>query len=134
MIRAATRSQFIRYASVGIASNLSLYLAYLLLTASGIGHKTAMTSLYALGVLMTFVANRAWSFKHKGAMHTALVRYAAASLFGYALNWLFLWTAVDILRLPHQAVQAIAICIVAGCLFLLNKFWVFAPRIQRGNP
>ena len=50
-----TRQQFVRYALVGLAANFVLYLAYLALTWLGMGHKTAMTLLYALGVLQTEV-------------------------------------------------------------------------------
>jgi putative flippase GtrA len=74
MINQRTRSQFLRYALVGLGSNLLLYLAYLMLTALGVEHKTAMSFVYALGVTQTFFFNRAWSFQHKGAPRRAFVR------------------------------------------------------------
>ena len=132
MIDAVTRRQALRYATVGLASNLLLYLAYLGVTATGLGHKTAMTLIYVLGVLATFVANRLWSFGHRGAAHAALARYAIAYGVGYLLNLALLWLAVDRLRLPHQGVQAMAILLVAGSLFLMQKYWVFAPRSAGG--
>lgn len=127
MMDAATSGQFLRYAFVGLVSNLLLYLAYLGLTVWGLGHKTAMTLVYVLGVLSTFVANRAWSFKHQGIAQTAFVRYLIAYILGYLLNLGLLWLAVDRLRLPHQWIQAGAIVAVAVSLFLMHKFWVFAP-------
>lgn len=122
-----SRTQFLRYASVGLASNLLLYLAYLGLTTLGVGHKTAMTTLYITGVLMTFLANRNWSFKHQGFARTAFVRYVIAYALGYVLNLGLLWSGADLLRLPHQGVQAVAIGVVAISVFLLHKNWVFIP-------
>ncbi len=131
MIDANTRSQFLRYATVGLASNLLLYLAYIGLTTVGFGHKTAMTMLYATGVLITFVANRNWSFEHQGFAHAALIRYVIAYFLGYLLNFSLLWIAVDHLHLPHQGVQAVAVLLVAISLFLMHKYWVFAPGIRK---
>lgn len=126
----STRAQFLRYATVGLVSNLLLYLAYLGVTAHGMGHMTAMTLLYCSGVLITFSANRSWSFAHLGLARTAFFRYVAAYLLGYLLNYSLLWLAVDRLHLPHQAVQAVAIVLVAASLFLMHKYWVFAPATR----
>ena len=127
MVRNSTRLQLLRYACVGLGTNLLLYLAYLGLTSAGVGHKTAMTLLYATGVLLTFVANSSWSFERPSLSRMAFGRYLMAHVAGYALNWMLLWVAVDHLHLAHQAVQAAAIVLVAMVLFLLHKFWVFPP-------
>ena len=58
--------QVIRFAVVGFASNLVLYLVYLGLTSIGLGHKNAMSILYVVGVLQTFVFNNKWTFRHYG--------------------------------------------------------------------
>ena len=52
----ATLGQFVRYATVGLASNVVLYLAYLALTATGVGAKLAMSVLYLLGVVSISLA------------------------------------------------------------------------------
>ncbi|MDD5389278.1 MAG: GtrA family protein [Gallionellaceae bacterium] len=132
MIDADTRTQLLRYATIGLASNLLLYLAYLGLTIFGLGHKTAMTLLYVSGVLVTFAANRRWSFGHRGLARAAFVRYVIAYILGYLLNLALLWIAVDRLHLPHQGVQAVAIVLVAINLFFMHKYWVFASEIRNG--
>jgi putative flippase GtrA len=133
MIRPSTLTQLLRYSAVGLASNLFLYLAYLGLTASGLGHKTAMTSLYILGVLITFMVNRNWSFGHRGYAGTAFIRYAVANLLGYLLNFALLWIAVDQWHLPHQWVQLVAILLVAISVFLMQRYWVFLPEARHGT-
>jgi len=125
--------QFLRYATVGLISNVALYLAYLGLTALGLNYKIAMTLVYVVGVLSTFIVNRVWSFNHKGMVHAALVRYVIAYVLGYLLNLALLWFAVDRLHLPHQGVQAAAIVVVATCLFLMHRYWVFAPINVRSH-
>lgn len=111
-----TKTQFTRYVLVGLASNLVLYLAYLALTAWGMGPKPAMSLLYALGVAQTFVFNRKWSFRHQGGFHGTFARYVVAYAFGYILNLTVLWLAVDRLGLPHQLVQGVMILTLAAGL------------------
>ena len=123
----ATLGQFIRYATVGLASNLVLYLAYLALTAAGIEAKLAMTLLYMLGVVQTFAFNKRWSFRHAGVRGPAFVRYCASYALGYLINLGALLVFVDRLGYPHQIVQGVMILTLAILLFLLQKFWVFRP-------
>lgn len=121
------RIQFARYVVVGVISNAVGYLLYLVLTAAGMEHKAAMTLLYAIGLAQTFVFNRRWSFEHRGEGGRALLRYLAAYGFGYVVNLAALVLFVDRLGLPHQWVQAGMVVVLAGMLFLLQRYWVFRP-------
>lgn len=125
--------QFIRYAVVGVASNTAIYLLYLLVTWLGIGPKIAMTSLYIVGVLQTFVLNRKWSFGFSGRTTPALARYATAYVLGYVVNLIALVLLVDQLGLPHQLVQGVMILMVALMLFLAQRYWVF-PTAPKSDP
>lgn len=123
--------QLMRYAIVGFAANMLLYLGYLLTTGFGVEHKTAMTLIYVVGVLLTFLFNRLWTFEHHGNVSSALLRYAAVYGLGYLFNLCFLYLFVDELGFPHQAVQGILILVIAALLFLLQKFWVFRASQQK---
>lgn len=120
-----SKSQLIRYGVVGITSNLLGYLAYLWITGWKVEPKIAMTLLYAVGAGIGFIGNRYWTFGHEGALFGTGVRYCAAHLGGYLLNLSILFIFVDRLGLPHQFVQACAVGIVAGFLYLLFKHYVF---------
>lgn len=120
-------AQLSRYALVGIASNVFGYLLYLMLTYVGMGHIIAMSLLYILGVIQTFYLNHTWSFGSTGRASSAFLRYIAVYAIGYVLNLGLLWCAVDLLHLPHQAVQAMAVIVVSASVFLMLKLWVFAP-------
>ncbi len=123
-------AQFIRYAVVGVVSNRALYLAYLALTWAGMGHKTAMTLLYVVGVLLTFLFNRNWSFRHGGAASPAMLRYFAIYGFDYVFNFFVLLVLLDYLRPPPEIVQGVMIFALAVMLFLLQRYWVFRPETR----
>lgn len=122
----ALHIQAIRYAVVGIVSNLALYVLYLALTAFGVGPKSAMSGLYLLGMLQTFIFNKRWTFSHDGAYHGSFIRYVLSYTLGYLLNLAALLILVDWVLWPHQIVQGVMILILAAMLFLLQKYWVFA--------
>lgn len=121
-----------RYAVVGLLSNVVLYLVYLALTVAGVGHKKSVTLLYVVGALFTFLFNRFWTFGHAGAVRHSMVRYLMAYIGAYVANLGALYLFVDRFGLPHAAVQGIAIFAIAALLFLLQRFWVFAPERYRG--
>jgi putative flippase GtrA len=127
--RGAAVTQIIRYAIVGVLSNISGYLGYLFITSLGVGPKAAMTGLYVLGAGVGFFGHRKWSFSHRGAIGVSLARYGAAHLLGYALNLTLLLLFVDWLGFPHRQVQGAAICFVAAFLFLTFRFFVFPQRV-----
>ena len=84
-----------------------------------------MTLVYIIGASIGFVGNRQWTFSHRGNATRAAVRYVAAHLLGYMLNFVILLVFVDRLGYAHQWVQAAAIVVVAGFLFVSFKYYVF---------
>lgn len=120
--------QLIRYGVVGVTSNAAIYSVYLFITYLGVEPKTAMTLVYIIGASIGFIGNRKWTFAHRGNPASAALRYLLAHLFGYLLNFLILVTFVDRLGYAHQWVQAMAIIIVAGLLFVVFKYFVFRQK------
>jgi putative flippase GtrA len=117
--------QFLKFAVVVIASNVVLYALYLLMTSLGVEHKVALTLLYALGILQTFVFNKRWSFGYQGAAGPALLRYVIAYASGYILNMSVLVLLVDRAGYAHQLIQGIMILVMVVLAFLIQKLWVF---------
>jgi putative flippase GtrA len=122
--------QLIRYAIIGIVSNLVGYVAYLLLTFCLVGPKIAMTLVYLTGATVGYFGNRQWTFTHKSKMLPTLIKYSLAHAFGYTINFILLYVFVDRILFPHQAVQLVAILVVAGILFFVFKKFVFADTPQ----
>lgn len=123
--------QLIRYGLVGLASNAAIYFIYLLLTYLGMEAKSAMTLVYLIGASIGFVGNRNWTFAHRGGPSSAVLRYVLAHVFGYIVNFMILFIFVDRFGYAHQWVQAAAIIIVAGILFVIFKFFVFNEKKRR---
>lgn len=123
------RIQGLRYAAVGVLSNTLLYALYLLSTNAGVGHKTAMTALFLVGMLQTYVFNRCWTFNYRGRVPGSLARYLMAYGSSYLLNLVALYLFVDKLGYHHALIQAIAVAVIAATLFLVQSTWVFqTPR------
>ncbi len=122
-----------RYGIVGVASNMVGYILYLVLTAAGVEHKLAMTLMYMVGVVQTFLFNKRWSFGHDGSHRYALLRYAVSYGLGYVVQLTALYFCVDRLGWPHQAVQGVMVFVVAALLFVLQKFWVFRAPLTSGQ-
>ena len=118
----------VRFAVVGVVSNVALYVAYVGVTFMGVGPKLAMTLCFVAGVLFSFVLNRNWSFKSASPTGGALLRYAITYLLGYLLNLAGLLLFVDGWGFPHEIVQACLIAVVAVLMFVAQRAWVFRAR------
>jgi putative flippase GtrA len=126
--------QFLRYVVIGLLLNAAFYAAYLLLTWRGAPPRWAMTATYCGGVCVGFALNRRITFQHDGPRLPLFLRYAAAYALGYVVNLVAILVLEDRAGLAHQWVQAAMVFALAIMLFLLQKFWVFAPRPTDGRP
>ncbi len=117
--------QLFRYAFVGILSNLTGYLVYLLITYLGVTPKITMTLLYGVGCTIGYIGNRNFTFSHKGSLLDSSARYFIAHFFGYFINLIILIIFVDHFMYPHQLIQIVAVFVVASFLFTAFKFFVF---------
>jgi putative flippase GtrA len=120
--------QFLKYVLVGLLTNCLGYLLYLALTYAWGMPKLTMTVLYSSGAMVSFFANRRFTFRHDGHIGAAGIRFAAVQVAGYLLNLTLLVIFVDRLGFAHQLVQAIAIVVVAVFLFLLTRAFVFKTK------
>jgi putative flippase GtrA len=121
----AVSHQFLKFALVGLVSNVGGYLIYMMATYAGIPPKTAMTFLYAMGTIIGYCGNRKLTFIFEGSLLASGYRYLSTYLVGYFINLLILFVFVDRLGYPHAIIQAIAIFIVASFLFFTLKLFVF---------
>ena len=117
--------QLVRYGIVGVASNASIYVLYLVLTAVGMEPKLAMSLLYMVGVLQNFVFNKSWTFRYVGQGRAAFWRHVILYVVGYLVQLLLLTLMVDTLHWRHQWVMAGVVVVMAVFFFLGQKFWVF---------
>lgn len=134
-MRALLSSQIVRFGLVGVGSNLALYLAFVLLLHIGVAYAAAMTATYLGGVALGFWLHRNWTFRTSGLLFGSAVRYGIAYVGGYALNFLGLMLLVERARWSAANAQGAMVVIVAGFLFLVQKYWVFGvSRARRFAP
>lgn len=117
--------QFVIYGIIGITINFISYLIYLFLVYWYMPPKVAMTILYAVGMLTSFFVNRRVTFIDNRGLKKSSWRFVFTYGCGYLINLLFLFLLVDKMEFFHEIIQAIAIFVVAGFLFLMNKYFVF---------
>lgn len=115
----------VRFGIVGLASNVVLYLLYLLFTSVGCGHKTAMTILFVMGIVQTFIVNKRWTFNYQGFEKSIFAKYVMIYVGAYLTNFFGLMLFVDYLSFPHMIVQGIIVLTGAVLLFMLQRYWVF---------
>jgi putative flippase GtrA len=124
----ATLRQVVRYGVTGVTNNLLGYLIYLAVTWAGMDPKAAITVLYPIGVTTAYFAHRRFVFGSGASGPGGILRYLIAHAIGLFANIVLLYVFSDLLKLPHQAVQAAAIVVVGGLLYLLFRFYVWRAR------
>lgn len=124
----AMLSQVVRYGVVGLLNNLLGYLIYLLVTWLWLDPKVAVTLMYPIGAVTAYFGHAKYSFAYSGSTSNGIFRYAMAHTVGYGVNISMLYLFSDLLMYPHQLVQAVAIVVVAGILYLLFRYFVFPNR------
>ena len=120
--------QLASFSLVGICSNLLGYCVYLVLVGGGIAPKLAITLLYFTGAFVSFIGNKRLTFRDTGGILSSGSRYIAVYFLGYIVNLSLIVAFVDIMGLPHQVVQFLAIFFVALFLFILLRRFVFVHR------
>lgn len=117
--------QLFRYGVAGLLTNLFGYMVYLLITFLGVDPKIVVSVIYPLSAVTGFFAHFRYSFSYRKGYSGAAIRYSIAHCIGYGVNVAMLYVLSDRLKFPHQAVQAAAIFVVAGILFLIFRYFVF---------
>lgn len=85
--------RFLRYGAVGIVTNTSLYVIYLGLLYLGLSPQLAVGLCYGLGVAMSYVLNRSWTFKSAGKHSSDLPKF----LLAYGIGLVFTIWAITVL-------------------------------------
>jgi putative flippase GtrA len=114
-----------RFIIVGVFSNGIGYGVYLLITWLGVPYKIAMTLLYCVGVTMSYVGNRKFTFASTQQIRLTLVKFIVAYVVGYALQYAILHILVDEFLIFHAYAQLCGSIVVAVYLFIVLRFFVF---------
>ena len=94
MVAQGHAARFGRYGIVGIASNLFCFLVFLGLIAMNVRPVLASGMVYILGLTISYIANRSWSFRstsgHRQDLPRFLISYGIGLVFSMASMWVLI--------------------------------------------
>lgn len=118
--------QTLRYAAVGVVNTAVGLGAIWTLVALGLSPLTSNALGYALGLTVSFILNRTWTFQARDGM--PVVRFLGAFAVCYSAN---LATLALGLKIAPQAVylsQAAAVAVYSVLFFVICRYFVFRVR------
>ena len=119
-------TQFLRFLVVGCANtSIGLLVIYVALGAFGLGDVAANALGYAAGLGVSFLLNKAWTFRYSGPLLLASIKFLVAFGLAYLLNLGALWVLIHGWGVNRYLAQAVAIVPYTVSFFLLNKLIVF---------
>jgi putative flippase GtrA len=100
----------LRYLAVGVGNTIvGLSVIYLGMYALGLGNAPANVLGYAIGILVSFVMNRRWTFKHDGATFPAFARFIGVLCVAYVVNLVTVLVLADGFGMDRYLAQAAGI-------------------------
>lgn len=116
-----------RYLVVGLLNTLVGLLVIVALQALlGVSPYVANACGYATGIVVGFLANRSWTFRHSGPVALSAALYAAMFTVCYSLNLAVLWLALNVLGWPAALAQLAGMSTYTVSFFVGCKMVVFA--------
>ena len=119
-------AQLARFGTVGVAVNIALFGVYLAITGLGLDPVAASALCFLLGVPVSFLAHSRITFMF-GASVTfgRKAVFAGAYLAAFLLQTGGLYALHDLAGFPHRPSQLFMMCMVAACVFMVQKLVVF---------
>ena len=122
-------SKLLRYGAVGIlGAVVHMSTLFALVETHSAKPIAATTSGFILALLISYLANRFWTFGFSGSYWASMIKYCVVSLIGLGLNILIIKLFTDVLELWYGWGALTAVVAVALNNFLLNNAWTFTSR------
>lgn len=120
---------FLRYLTVGLINTLMGYGVILLLQLRWEVHPVlANASGYAIGMTVSYVLNRRYTFRSHRNHAASMPIFVAATLLCYLLNVICLQFTMGVMHWPAAIAQAAAVLIYTVSFYFANRYWVFGPQ------
>jgi putative flippase GtrA len=121
--------QLVRYGLVGVANTaVGLGVILILQMLLGLDPYSANAGGYAVGLAVSFLLNRAWTFQVSDRPAGRLSRFMLAFAISYAANLGTLTLLID--PVGMVAAQAVAVVVYSTIFFVFCRVYVFAPQRQ----
>jgi putative flippase GtrA len=119
-------TSFVRYLIVGgINTAVGLGVIYACMAIFGLNNVRSNLIGYTVGVLVSFVLNRSWTFAHGGAMLPALARFLAVLIVAYLANLATVVLLADEAGVDRFIAQAAGVPPYTLVGYLGSRFFAF---------
>ncbi len=120
--------QALRFGAVGVVNTLiGLSCIYALMYFLHASAGAANAAGYVLGLGVSFILNRIWTFSSGQAIQQVLPKYVAAAIGCYFINLGLLLASTKALALNPYLAQLFGIGAYTICMFIACRWFVFAP-------
>lgn len=93
----------------------------------GLGDVLANFVGYAVGIGLSFVLNKHWTFRHRGSNLSALVRFLVVTCVAYVSNLAVVLTCTRGYQVNSYVAQAVGIVPYIAVGYLGSRFFAFSP-------
>ena len=98
----------------------------------GFGDVAANAVGYSIGLTVSFLLNRSWTFRDTGPVWAAAIRFFLAFAASYALNLSTVLLLIHRTGMNAYLSQSIGVPVYTICFYLLSKFIVFRKQELAG--
>ncbi len=125
-LRIPVVEQFLKFGVVGLMNTTLTFVTFtILVKVFGVWYVAASAVGFAVGACNGFLINRSWTFRGHSGGSSAALRWAIVQSGGLLADLGFIYLLVDGLGLPELAGQALALGLVVGATFFVNRTWTF---------
>ncbi|RST54308.1 GtrA family protein [Variovorax sp. MHTC-1] len=119
--------QLLRFAAVGVVNTgLGYAVIFACMYLVGLGAVTSNVLGYAVGLVVSYLLNRSFTFRSVEAPRREIIRFVAIFLLAYLANLAVLILLVHYAGVHEGVAQVLAGIVYFGLSFVLNKYYVFA--------
>lgn len=128
--------QFVKFSMVGVSNTLVDFTIFsLLIYGVGLHYIGANAISFTTATTWSYILNRHWTFRVRhGKVHVQYFKFILVSAVGLGLTTFLLYLFIDRAHLAKILAKALAIIIVLGWNFPLNRHWTFRPPALAVEP
>ncbi len=125
---------WVRFLVVGLANTLvGLLIIYAGKWLIGLGDIVAYLVGYTCGLILSFLLNKRWSFRHDGSFGPALFKFSLVVLVAYSLNLGTTLIAIDTLGINSYLAQALDVAPYTIVTYLGFRDFAFFDSVSDQN-
>jgi putative flippase GtrA len=115
-----------RFLMVGVVNGLAgLSVIYACKALLGVSDIPANMSGYAVGLLVSFILNRRWTFQHTGNVQVAILRFLTVFAVAYSVNLQSVLLAIGAFHIDSYIAHLIGMPFYTATFYLGSRLYAF---------